>query len=94
MRDIKHKSNDTMNEYEQALEEMLEAKKELDLARQMFDFADQDYFEAANAALTAAEEKYKVSSKRLSAMVKDKSKEIDTFPKRESFKEKRLEVRD
>lgn len=48
-----------------AAEAVEEARADLRMAQQNFDFAAPEYFEAANAALTAAEEKYKAANAEL-----------------------------
>ena len=53
------------SETEIALQEMIEAKAELARTEQMFNYANDDYFEIANTELTIAKLKYDVAFKKL-----------------------------
>ena len=53
------------SETEIALQEMIEAKAELARTEQMFNYANDDYFEIANTELTIAKLKYDVTFKKL-----------------------------
>ena len=48
----------TFTEEENMLNEVIEARLELQRAEQMFDFAENDYFDIANTELTIAKMKY------------------------------------
>ena len=54
-----------------ALQEMLKARAELARAKQMFDYAEDKYFEIANIELTIAELKYDVAFKKLKMLCAD-----------------------
>jgi hypothetical protein len=53
------------SEKDAALKEMLAARNELERARQMFNYATNEYFEIANTELTIAELKYNVAFTKL-----------------------------
>lgn len=64
------KKND-FSEGEMALQNLLNARSELERAKQMFDYAEDAYFEIANAELTIAELKYNVAFKKLKKLCAD-----------------------
>jgi hypothetical protein len=60
------------SEKDAALKEMLAARNELERARQMFNYATNEYFEIANTELTIAELKYNVAFTKLKKLCADK----------------------
>lgn len=64
------KKND-FSEGEMALQNLLNARSELERAKQMFDYAEDAYFEIANTELTIAELKYNVAFKKLKKLYAD-----------------------
>ena len=60
-----------LSEGEMALENLLEARAELERAKQMFNYAEDKYFEIANTELTVAELKYDVAFKKLKMLCAD-----------------------
>lgn len=57
------KKEKVLIEGEMVLENLLEAREELERAKQMFNYAEDAYFEIANTELTIAELKYDVAFK-------------------------------
>lgn len=64
------KKNDFF-EGEMALQNLLNARSELERAKQMFDYAEDAYFEIANTELTIAELKYNVAFQKLKKLCID-----------------------
>lgn len=58
------KKNHVLTEQEMLLREILEAKFELERVRTLFNYADAEHFEIANAELTIAENKYNLLFKK------------------------------
>lgn len=65
------KKEKVLIEGEMALENLLEARAELERAKQMFNYAEDAYFEIANTELTIAELKYDVAFKKLKKLCAD-----------------------
>ena len=59
------------SEKDAALQEMLAARNELERAKQMFNYANDEYFEIANTELTIAELKYNVTFQKLKILCAD-----------------------
>lgn len=59
------------SEKDVALQEMLAARNELERVKQMFNYAEEEYFEIANTELTIAELKYDVAFKKLKKLCAD-----------------------
>lgn len=59
------------SEKDVALQEMLAARNELERAKQMFNYANDEYFEIANTELTIAELKYNVAFQKLKILCAD-----------------------
>lgn len=70
------------SETEIALQEMIEAKAELVRAEQMFNYANNEYFEIANDELTIAQLRYEVCFKKLKKLCKDNK----DFPQMKIYK--------
>ena len=58
------KKNHVLTEQEMLLHEIAEAKFELERVRTLFNYADAEHFEIANAELTIAENKYNLLFKK------------------------------
>lgn len=58
------KKNHILTEQEMLLREIAEAKFELERIRTLFNYADAEHFEIANAELTIAENKYNLLFKK------------------------------
>lgn len=65
------KKKNEFSEKDIALMNMLAAKEELMRAKQMFDYANDDYFEIANNDLTIAQLKYDNAIKKLKKLCED-----------------------
>ena len=63
-RGLDMKKNHVLTEQEMLLHEILEAKFELERIRTLFDYADAEHFEIANAELTIANNKYNLLFKK------------------------------
>ena len=76
------KKEKVLIEGDMALENLLEAREELERAKQMFNYAEDAYFEIANTELTIAELKYDVAFKKLKKLCADGI----TVPQMQSYK--------
>ena len=76
------KKEKVLIEGEMVLENLLEAREELERAKQMFNYAEDAYFEIANTELTIAELKYDVAFKKLKKLCADGI----TVPQMQSYK--------
>ena len=76
------KKEKVLIEGEMALENLLEAREKLERAKQMFNYAEDAYFEIANTELTIAELKYDVAFKKLKKLCADGI----TVPQMQSYK--------
>lgn len=65
------KKKNEFSEKDIALRDMLAAREELARAEQMFDYANDDYFEIANTDLTIAQLKYDNAIKKLKKLCED-----------------------
>lgn len=65
------KKEKVLTEGEVALENLLEAREELERAKQRFNYAEDTYFEIANTELTIAELKYDVAFKKMKKLCAD-----------------------
>lgn len=63
-RGLDMKKNHVLTEQEMLLREIAEAKFELERVRTLFNYADAEHFEIANAELTIAENKYNLLFKK------------------------------
>ena len=59
------------SEKDAALQEMLAARNELERAKQMFNYANDEYFEIANTELTVSELKYNFAFQKLKILCAD-----------------------
>lgn len=65
------KKNKVFSEKESALNELLAARDELDRVRELFNWANEEYFDLANSELTIAELRFNNAVKKIRLLCKD-----------------------